>query len=76
MRGLVVGTATETLVAESRVGKRPLPVPAGVEIKVDGRKVSIKGPKGQLEREFPATVAVEPKDKGLTVRMKGGTRTA
>jgi large subunit ribosomal protein L6 len=82
-----MGTATETqsstredprgaLVAESRVGKRPLPLPSGVEIKVDGRKVSVKGPKGQLEREFPATIAIELKDKVLTVRMKEDTRTA
>jgi large subunit ribosomal protein L6 len=70
------GSATETQVAESRVGKRPLPLPAGVEIKVDGRKVSVKGPKGQLEREFPSTVAVELKDKIITVRMKEDTRTA
>jgi len=74
-----MSTATETRgpeVAQSRVGKRPLPIPAGVEIKVDGRKVAVKGPKGQLERVFPDSVAIELKDKVLSVRMKTDTRLA
>lgn len=70
-----MSTATET-VAQSRVGKRPLPLPAGVEVKIDGRKVAVKGPKGQLERVFPASVAIELKDKVVTVRMKEDTRLA
>jgi large subunit ribosomal protein L6 len=36
----------------SRIGKKPIPVPAGVTITVDGSRVSVKGPKGTLEREF------------------------
>ena len=40
--------------AQSRVGKRPMPLPKGVEVKVDGRKVTVKGPKGTLARELPA----------------------
>ena len=34
----------------SRIGKRPLPVPQGVTIKLEGSKVSVKGPKGELSR--------------------------
>src|SRR5262245_2025433 len=67
--------ATQT-VAQSRVGKVPLPLPAGVEVKVDGRKVSVKGPKGQLERVFPDSVAVDLKDKVITVRLLKDTREA
>ena len=52
---------------QSRVGKRPLPLPAGVEIKVDGRKVSIKGPKGTVVREMPADIAIQVKDKVVSV---------
>jgi large subunit ribosomal protein L6 len=51
----------------SRVGKRPLLVPDGVEVKLDGRMVAVKGPKGQLERELPSDVSVELKDKTLRV---------
>ncbi len=36
----------------SRIGNKPITVPAGVEVKVDGSKVTVKGPKGTLEREI------------------------
>ena len=36
----------------SRIGKKPITIPAGVEIKQDGNKFTVKGPKGQLEREL------------------------
>jgi large subunit ribosomal protein L6 len=58
---------TQTSVMQSRVGKRPLVLPAGVEVKVDGRKVSVKGPKGTLQREIPAEVRVEIKDRTVHV---------
>jgi large subunit ribosomal protein L6 len=66
--------ATEPVVAESRIGKRPLPVAAGVDVKVDGRKVTIKGPKGQLERVFPDNVKFSLKDKVITVALGDNTR--
>ena len=45
----------------SRIGKQPVPIPSGVEVKVDGQTVAVKGPKGLLERSFPeeVTFAVE-----------------
>ena len=46
----------------SRIGKRPLPVPAGVTVKIDGSRVTVKGPKGELHRD------IHPE---LTVRMDG-----
>lgn len=67
---------SEVIVAESRVGKRPLPVAAGVDVKVDGRKVSIKGPKGTLERVFPDDVTIVLKDKVITVGLGANTRNA
>jgi large subunit ribosomal protein L6 len=36
----------------SRIGKRPLPVPQGVTVKLDGSRVSVKGPKGELTRKL------------------------
>jgi len=36
----------------SRIGKKPIPVPAGVEVKIEGNRVSVKGPKGALEKEL------------------------
>ena len=36
----------------SRIGKMPVTIPAGVEVKVDGQTVTVKGPKGELTRTF------------------------
>jgi large subunit ribosomal protein L6 len=42
----------------SRVGKTPVPLPSGVEVKVQGGHVTVKGPKGMLERDFHERVGV------------------
>lgn len=36
----------------SRIGRKPIPVPSGVEVKIEGNTVTVKGPKGSLTREF------------------------
>ncbi|MEA2000899.1 MAG: 50S ribosomal protein L6 [Actinomycetota bacterium] len=41
----------------SRIGKSPVPLPSGVEIKVDGSDVSVKGAKGTLERSFDSRIS-------------------
>jgi large subunit ribosomal protein L6 len=46
-------------VKNSRVGKRPVDVPKGVTITIESSTVRVKGPKGELERAFPALVRVE-----------------
>jgi large subunit ribosomal protein L6 len=43
----------------SRAGKRPIPIPQGVTVKVDGGSVSAKGPKGELRRELKGPVTVK-----------------
>jgi large subunit ribosomal protein L6 len=53
---------------QSRVGKRPLAIPSGVEVKLNGRTISIKGPKGAMSRELPEDVILEIKDKVLVVK--------
>ena len=40
----------------SRIGKKPVPIPAGVEVKVAGKNVSIKGPKGTLTQELNGAI--------------------
>ncbi len=35
----------------SRIGKLPIPVPAGVDVEIDGRDVTVKGPKGTLSHQ-------------------------
>jgi len=51
----------------SRIGKRPVDVPKGVTVSVQGRKVEIKGTKGQLARELPSTVDVKVEGAKLHV---------
>ena len=43
----------------SRIGRQPVPVPAGVEVKIDGSRLWLKGPKGQLERELHREMLVK-----------------
>ena len=42
----------------SRIGRKPITIPAGVEVKVDGSKVTVKGPKGNLENTFKPEMAI------------------
>ena len=42
----------------SRIGNTPVNVPAGVEVRLDGGTVAVKGPKGQLSEQLPAEIAV------------------
>lgn len=51
----------------SRIGKAPIPVPAGVTVKVDGGHVSVKGPKGSLELTLRPEVSVKQEDGKLIV---------
>ncbi|MDH3499133.1 MAG: 50S ribosomal protein L6 [Acidimicrobiia bacterium] len=46
----------------SRIGKQPVPVPSGVDLKIDGQRVTVKGPQGELRREFPDRVKIEMVD--------------
>lgn len=50
----------------SRVGSLPIEVPAGVEIKIDGSNVHVKGPKGELEWTFSSEMTIK-KDDGMIV---------
>jgi len=46
----------------SRVGKKVIPIPKGVELKVDGRRVHVKGPKGELSYDLLAGVELKLAD--------------
>lgn len=58
----------------SRIGKQPIPVPSGVDIRIDGLNVSVKGPLGQLQRTFKS-VSFERADDNVNVLAGGETRT-
>ncbi|MGB9743117.1 MAG: 50S ribosomal protein L6 [Minisyncoccales bacterium] len=49
----------------SRVGKKPILIPAGVEVKIDGQKVVVKGPRGELFKIIHPEIRVETKDNQI-----------
>ena len=69
----------------SRIGNKPITVPSGVEVKIDGQKITVKGPKGTLEREIHKNISVSmenntikvtrPNDVALNRSLHGLTRT-
>ncbi len=46
----------------SRVGKKPIQIPQGVEVRIDGNVVRVKGPKGNLERRFHPAIKIKMED--------------
>jgi large subunit ribosomal protein L6 len=51
----------------SRIGRMPISVPAGIEIKIDGNVVMVKGPKGTLTKEFHRDINIEYSDSEIKV---------
>ena len=51
----------------SRIGRKPITVPAGVEVKIDGSLVTVKGPKGQLTNTFNAAMNIVMEGNEITV---------
>ena len=60
----------------SRIGKRPISVPAKVSVEITGLHLSIKGPKGTLERTLPDKIIVAKDGETLTVTRQDESRTA
>ena len=50
----------------SRIGNKPVTVPSEVEVKLDGQKITVKGPKGTLEREIHKNITMKLEDNVLT----------
>ncbi|MCL5967536.1 MAG: 50S ribosomal protein L6 [Firmicutes bacterium] len=59
----------------SRIGKRPISVPQGVTVDIDGRHVRVTGPKGALERTLNAEVTVEQEGEVVVVKPYGDPET-
>lgn len=58
----------------SRIGQMPVPLPDGVSVAVEGRRVEVKGPKGTLARTFADRVKIEVEDGTATVSRVDETR--
>src|SRR5690606_11975080 len=51
----------------SRIGKKPVPVPSGVTVQIDGSTVTVKGPKGELSRTFRPEMKIRQEGEELVV---------
>ena len=58
----------------SIMGRAPIAIPAGVEVKVDGSHITVKGPKGQLERDIVPCITVEQADGVLLVKRSSDAK--
>jgi len=54
----------------SRIGRRPIPVPSGVEVSIEGRTVTVKGPKGELRHTLAEPIGVERAEDGSLVVVR------
>ena len=60
----------------SRIGKQPVTIPAGVEVKIEGHVVTVKGPKGELTREFNPMMTIAQERAEVIVTRPDDTREA
>jgi large subunit ribosomal protein L6 len=60
----------------SRIGKKPIAIPQGVKIAVQGNVVSVQGPKGKLETTIPTGISVEQKDGTLVAVRQNDSQAA
>ena len=60
----------------SRIGKHPIPVPAGVEVSIEGNHIHVKGPKGELDYDFNTLMTVVLEDGQIVVTRPGDSRQA
>jgi large subunit ribosomal protein L6 len=60
----------------SRIGKQPIPVPAGVKYSVEGNTLRVEGPKGKMETHIPSGITLEQKDGVLTASRSNDKQAA
>ena len=60
----------------SRIGKKPIPIPKGVTVKIDGNTVLVQGPKGKLDTPLPTGIKVEQQDGNLVAIRENDSQAA
>ncbi|MEB3343568.1 50S ribosomal protein L6 [Okeania sp.] len=60
----------------SRIGKRPIPIPKKVTVTIEGQKVTVKGPKGELSRVLPPEIGAEQQEETIVVKPQEESRRA
>ena len=60
----------------SKIGKQPILIPAGTTVTVEGKKIVVKGSKGELSRTLPREVEVKVEGENVLVTRKGNSKVA
>ena len=60
----------------SRIGKKPIPIPKGVTVNIEGNTVLVQGPKGKLDTALPAGIKVEQKDGNIVAIRENDSQAA
>jgi large subunit ribosomal protein L6 len=60
----------------SRIGKKPIALPKGVTVKIEGNTVAVQGPKGKLDTRVPAGITMEQKDGHLVAVRENDSQAA
>jgi len=60
----------------SRIGRKPIAIPQGVDVQVQGNVVAVKGPKGRLETRIPEGITLERQDGNLVAKRAGDDKAA
>ncbi len=60
----------------SRIGKKPIAIPKGVAVKIEGNTVAVQGPKGKLDTPLPAGIQVEQRDGHIVAIRQNDSQSA
>ena len=60
----------------SRIGKKPIVIPSGVQVTIQGNAVAVKGPKGQLETRIPQGIQMQQQDGHLVATRQNDSQAA
>jgi large subunit ribosomal protein L6 len=60
----------------SRIGKKPIPLPKGVTVKIEGNTVAVQGPKGKLDTQLPAGIKMQQQDGHLVAIRENDSQAA
>ncbi|MET3616835.1 large subunit ribosomal protein L6 [Peptoniphilus olsenii] len=58
----------------SRIGKKPIEIPSGVDVKVEGNNITVKGPKGELNKSLNKDMKIEINDGVLTIERPNDSK--
>jgi large subunit ribosomal protein L6 len=60
----------------SRIGRKPIPLPKGVTVKIEGNAVAVQGPKGKLDTQLPAGIRMEQQNGNLVAIRENDSQAA